>query len=171
MSYAFNPEDVYWGQLSGCLEAIYAGTTTVLDHAHCVYSPDHGVSRSKSLWVFGCTLTDCAAAISALDATLDSGVRAIFGYTVATRMSQWDQSQCLPEQDIMPAWALRQLGDLIEKHNTSASLVEVGMGFDLWFLPKDMVLGVFETLRQKGLRLVTSHVGRNAFMGELSRGA
>src|ERR1700761_3800891 len=55
----------------------------------------------------------CAAAVSALDATLDSGIRAIFGYTVPTRMSQWDQSQCVPEQDLIPEWAVQQLGNLI----------------------------------------------------------
>ncbi|KAJ9615762.1 hypothetical protein H2200_001839 [Cladophialophora chaetospira] len=145
MSYAYTPEDMYWGQLSGCLEAINAGTTTVLDHAHCAYTPDH--------------------ATSALTATIDLGIRAIFAYTVPTRISKWDKSQCVPEQDLIPEWALKQLGDLSEKHNSPGSLVEVAMGFDLWFLPKDMVLGIFGALRQSRLRLVTAHVGRNAFMG------
>jgi cytosine/adenosine deaminase-related metal-dependent hydrolase len=42
MSYAYAPTDIYWGQLSGCLEALNAGTTTVLDHSHAVYTPEHG---------------------------------------------------------------------------------------------------------------------------------
>lgn len=41
--YNYVPEDVFWGQLAGCLEAIDAGTTTVIDHAHMTYSPDHGM--------------------------------------------------------------------------------------------------------------------------------
>lgn len=41
-SYSFDIEDIYWGQLSGCLESIDAGTTTVVDHAHLTYSPEHG---------------------------------------------------------------------------------------------------------------------------------
>lgn len=40
------------------------------------------------------------------------------------------------------------------------------MGFDFWFLPKGKVLGMFRYLRSRGLRLVTTHVGRNAYMGE-----
>lgn len=32
-AFNFDPEDIYWGQLGGCLEAIDAGTTTV-DYAH-----------------------------------------------------------------------------------------------------------------------------------------
>lgn len=33
--------DVFWGELGGCLEALDAGTTTVVDHAHVNMSPDH----------------------------------------------------------------------------------------------------------------------------------
>ena len=47
MSFAYNPEDAYWGQLSGCLEAINAGTTLVLDHAHIAYTPEHGESSDS----------------------------------------------------------------------------------------------------------------------------
>ncbi len=49
MSYAYTPEDAYWGQLSGCLEAINAGTTTVLDHAHIPYTAEHGMFSSPNL--------------------------------------------------------------------------------------------------------------------------
>lgn len=35
------PEDVSWGELGGCLEAVDAGTTTVVDHAHVNVSPAH----------------------------------------------------------------------------------------------------------------------------------
>ncbi|KFY22972.1 hypothetical protein V493_06186, partial [Pseudogymnoascus sp. VKM F-4281 (FW-2241)] len=40
-SYNFTPEDMFWGQLAGCLEAIDAGTTYVLDHSHGNYTPEH----------------------------------------------------------------------------------------------------------------------------------
>jgi hypothetical protein len=30
----YTREDLYWGQLGGCFEAINAGTTTVVDHSH-----------------------------------------------------------------------------------------------------------------------------------------
>jgi cytosine/adenosine deaminase-related metal-dependent hydrolase len=35
----FTDEDFFWGQLGGCLEAVWAGTTTVVDHAHLNYTP------------------------------------------------------------------------------------------------------------------------------------
>ncbi|KIX01558.1 uncharacterized protein Z518_09284 [Rhinocladiella mackenziei CBS 650.93] len=153
MSYAYTSEDAYWGQLSGCLEALNAGTTLVLDHAHLAYTPEH--------------------ANSALSATIDSGIRSIFAYTVPFRLSHWDQSSCTPSHDLLPDWAMKQLEDWVEKYNRPAStsapeapgIVEVGMGFDLWFLPKEMVLDMFERLRKKGLRVLTTHTGRNVLMG------
>lgn len=83
-------------------------------------------------------------------------------------MAKWDHSQAVSEQDPLPAWALEQLGDLAQEYNSKPdSLVEVAMGFDLWYLPKDMVVGFLDTLGKKGLRLVTSHIERNALFGKV----
>ncbi|KIW48384.1 uncharacterized protein PV06_00978 [Exophiala oligosperma] len=147
-SYAYTPSDVYWGQLAGCLEAINCGTTLVLDHSHVVYTPEH--------------------ANAAISATTDSGIRSIFAYSVPMRMTLWNQTECVPTDDLLPDWAMSQLGDLIEQHNgkrNENATVEIGLGFDLWFLPKDMVLGLLNDLGSKGLRIVTTHVGRNALQG------
>ena len=43
--YNYTPEDVFWGELGGCLEALNAGTTMVVDHAHMNYSPQHSEFR------------------------------------------------------------------------------------------------------------------------------
>ena len=37
----YTPKDIFWGELGGCLEALDAGTTTVVDHAHMNDSPAH----------------------------------------------------------------------------------------------------------------------------------
>jgi len=54
----FNPDEIRVGQLAGCLELLYAGTTTVVDHAHGDFSNE--------------TMD------AALDATLESGIRSFF---------------------------------------------------------------------------------------------
>jgi cytosine/adenosine deaminase-related metal-dependent hydrolase len=56
----YRPEDVYIATLLGAVSALDSGTTTMLDWAHIVNTPDHS-----------------DAAITAL---ADSGVRAIFGH-------------------------------------------------------------------------------------------
>src|SRR5437764_748054 len=35
----FTPEDIYYGQLAGIYEALNAGVTSILDHAHGTFSP------------------------------------------------------------------------------------------------------------------------------------
>lgn len=36
-----SPQDVFWGQLAGCLEMINGGTTGVVDFAHINMSAEH----------------------------------------------------------------------------------------------------------------------------------
>ncbi|KAF5672713.1 amidohydrolase family [Fusarium denticulatum] len=141
MSYAYTPSDIYWGQLSGCLEALNAGTTTVLDHSHAGYTAEH-VS-------------------SAVDATVDSGIRSVFAYAIPVRMAEWNESSCVINNDLMAGWAYSQIEQLASRYNNSESShrVEIGYGFDWWFLPKEVSLSIFKKLRKSGIRLVTSHVG------------
>lgn len=40
------PDDMFWANLAGSLEAVDAGTTTTLDHAHMNWSKEHSMSRS-----------------------------------------------------------------------------------------------------------------------------
>ncbi|KAG4259090.1 hypothetical protein FPRO03_13312 [Fusarium proliferatum] len=57
----FNAEDVYWGQLAGLLEALNAGVTTSLDHAHHTWSNE--------------------TAYAGLNASVESGARVFWAYT------------------------------------------------------------------------------------------
>jgi hypothetical protein len=41
-SFNYTTDDIFWGQLGGCLESINGGVTTVVDHADMTYSPEHG---------------------------------------------------------------------------------------------------------------------------------
>lgn len=80
----FTPEDVYIGQLAGLYEALNAGTTTNLDHAH------HTWSNKTSE--------------AGLNATLDSGARVVWGYTFhnVTNFTMSDQTANF--RDIMASW-------------------------------------------------------------------
>lgn len=40
----YTPEDIFWGELGGLLEAVDGGTTTIVDHAHLSKTPNHGIS-------------------------------------------------------------------------------------------------------------------------------
>ncbi|CAN5418806.1 amidohydrolase family protein [soil metagenome] len=57
---AYEPEDMYAGNLAGALEALDAGVTTILDFSHCNNTPEH--------------------AEQAIAGLRDSGIRATFAY-------------------------------------------------------------------------------------------
>lgn len=57
----FTPEDLYVSQLAGTYEALAAGVTTILDHAHHTWTREHAEAGWR--------------------ASVDSGARVFFGYT------------------------------------------------------------------------------------------
>jgi hypothetical protein len=86
-------------------------------------------------------------------------------------MSNWDQSTCTINEEMMPDWVFPQIERLASTYNSlkSPQRVEIGFGFDWWFLSKEVSLGIFRRLRKSGIRLITSHVGRNGFQGKSRR--
>jgi cytosine/adenosine deaminase-related metal-dependent hydrolase len=143
-SFSYTPEDIFWGQLGGCLEAIDAGTTFVVDHAHMTYSPDH--------------------ATEALFATASSGLRSFFCYNFTPRFKSWT-AEIVPDMDLIPDWFMKQLVELAAQQPFGDGRVYLGWAFDLLFLPKEMVVPMYEQVRKLGIKLITTHVAKNAVFG------
>lgn len=57
-----------------------------------------------------------------------------------------------------------RLLELIEQQNES-DLVSIGFGHDAYFLPKEVIVGLFNKLRQAGIKLFTSHDVQNNLVG------
>ncbi|KAI9836509.1 MAG: hypothetical protein M1837_003301 [Sclerophora amabilis] len=137
----YTPRDIFWGQLGGCLEAIDAGTTTVVDHAHLNYSTKHSSN--------------------ALSATISSGIRSFFCYCPTLRNETWTP-EFKVNMDLMPEWAMGQLEEWARQQPFGEGRVRLGFAFDAFFLPKEVVQGVFEKVRSWGIKLITTHYVRNA---------
>ncbi|KAL7804958.1 Metallo-dependent hydrolase [Trichoderma aethiopicum] len=147
-SYNYTPEDIFWGELGGCLEALNAGTTTVVDHAHMNYSPAHNTN--------------------ALAATISSGIRSTFCYAPTTRVQQWDPELTL-NPDILPPWAVDQAEELISNGPYGENgRVRIGLAFDALFLPKETVTDLFQRCRRAGAKVITTHYVRGAIFGQHS---
>lgn len=149
-SYNYTPHDIFYGQLTGALEALDSGTTTILDHAHGCYTPEH--------------------AQRAIDATIASGIRSVFALSPVTRFEQWDQQACVPSHDIFPDWILSNIERWSAEggHDGINGRVHAGLGFDLFFLPKEMIQSIWARVHASGAKLITSHVCRNAVFGQSS---
>ncbi|KAF4995338.1 hypothetical protein FDECE_12829 [Fusarium decemcellulare] len=144
-SYAYKPRDMFWGQLGGALEAIDAGTTFVLDHAHGNQTNEH--------------------ATQALSATIASGIRSIFAYSHAPYFTKWDSKTCELSRDIMPDSSMAHIFELAKSQPYGNGRVHIGFGFDYWFLPREAVVGIFSGLRNAGIKLFTSHYAKNPALG------
>ena len=138
LSLHISPDEVYWGNLSGAMEAIDAGTTTILDHAHLNWTPQH----SKH----------------AVAGTISSGVRSIFAYT-PTMLLESTMPSPVFVQNPMPDWVMDTMKTLSRTAplNDAASRVKLGFGFDFWYLPKQMTIDIINAARSYGAEIVTSH--------------
>ncbi|RSM08186.1 hypothetical protein CEP52_004842 [Fusarium oligoseptatum] len=145
----FTAEDGFWGNLAGCMEAIDAGTTTVLDHAHLNWSREH----SKH----------------AIAGTISSGIRSIFAYTPTVRLKEHEPQLKFDDKPVAD-WVMDMFEELAKSDalNEKTSRVKLGFGFDYYFLPKDTVIGLFKKARSLGASVITSHC--NIFKGDMSIG-
>jgi cytosine/adenosine deaminase-related metal-dependent hydrolase len=137
----FSPRDIYWGELGGALESIDAGTTTIVDHAHMNYSREHTTEGLKGM--------------------VEAGVRGFFAYGANPRVTDWEEFGF--EEDVIPEWFMHQLHQLAgQKYGDGR--VQVGLAWDTWYLPKEVVSKIFEQAREWGVKLITSHYVRGPTM-------
>lgn len=134
-SFQFSPEDVFYGQLAGMLEGVAAGTTTVVDHAHVTCSPDH--------------------AKLAIAATASSGIRSVFCYTPIMRVEKISPLTFHPNP--LEDWVMQTFDELADKGPFGAGRVTLGFAFDLFFLPPEVVKGIFAQVKRKGVTTITTH--------------
>ncbi|KAL7795965.1 hypothetical protein V8C37DRAFT_372667 [Trichoderma ceciliae] len=146
-SFNYTAEDIFWGELGGCLEALNAGTTTVVDHAHMNYSPAHN--------------TNAIAAIAS------SGIRSTFCYAPTSRVNEWEPEISM-NPEVLPNWAVEQAEELIKAGPYGDGRVNVGLAFDGLFLPKETVTDLYKRVRQAGAKVITTHYCRGAVFGQRS---
>ncbi|KAL3707326.1 hypothetical protein TMatcc_005304 [Talaromyces marneffei ATCC 18224] len=142
-SYNYKPEDIFWGQLAGCLQSINTGVTTVIDHAHMTYSPDHGnpppsytynqlkpfVQRPLPAYAPSSATAPSRASKAGLQRSITT-----------TPYSRTDAT----------------LASLAKSAPYGGGRVTLGVGFDQFQLPKE-VINLWEKSRELGVKLMTSH--------------
>ncbi|PBK87321.1 Metallo-dependent hydrolase [Armillaria gallica] len=141
----FTAEDIFWGELSSCMEALDSGTTTVVDHAHCSRTPDY--------------------VTQAISATLTSGLRSFYCHAVVPEIKSWSPQFVLGNP---PAWGNELLKTLAQKSPFGPNgRVRMGFAFDHLYLPKDTVQEIIGTARQLNLFPLTAHAVSSALQGFL----
>lgn len=146
----FSPDDIYWSQLAGALEAIDAGTTTVVDHSHIVYSPEHPRAAIK--------------------ATVESGLRTIYCYTPTPRIKAWSP-QLEFEKDFLADWVMSTFTDLASSAPLAPNnRVTLGFAFDgLLNMPAEETKSLLQRVYDAGVRVVTLHDNGGTIWGPRPR--
>lgn len=132
----YNVEDVQFGELSGALESIDAGTTTIVDHMHVAYSPEH-IEAAKT-------------------ALVASDVRGVFCPTPTVRVKRWSPD-LQTEEDQVPFWFMPALKDVPKQRPLANGRISLGLGFDSFAVPQEEIEGIFSQCRESSLHLITSH--------------
>ncbi|KAI6827601.1 Metallo-dependent hydrolase [Hortaea werneckii] len=124
----FHAEDTYLGQLTGCLELLHEGTTTVLDHAHGDFSDE---------------TTDAA-----VDATFECGVRAYYAHAIHPLPNNYTWE--------MQTNKLRSLAQ--DERFNSTGLVQLGLAYDFFSnAPAANVTELWNITRDNNLSVITTH--------------
>ena len=109
-------------------------------------------------------LTDARKDSAALSASISSGVRSIYCYTPTGRVKTW--KPFVLDQNLLPDWIFEQLTQLCEGGPFGDGRVTMGFGFDFYFLPKEVIVGIFSKVRSLGIKTITSHYVGN-LLGKL----
>ncbi|KAJ6256350.1 5-methylthioadenosine/S-adenosylhomocysteine deaminase [Drechslerella dactyloides] len=146
--YAYQAEDVLIGQLAGMMELVDAGVTTVVDHSHSVYSPQH--------------------ADAALTASIRSGMRSIFCYSTTFRVEDWTEDKFKLAEEILPPWFMEHFNKLAAGGPYADGRVQLGFGYDALFMPPEVNQKIFKSVRDAGSKLITLHWMRMPVVGQQS---
>ncbi|KAF9066113.1 Metallo-dependent hydrolase [Rhodocollybia butyracea] len=135
------------GTLAGCLEAIHHGVTCVVDHAHCINTPEHAPAM--------------------IAATIKSGIRSKFCYGRAAPIPAG--FQFTPEHaEKYRSWQVKQITELAEQGVQSglgagrlSDRVDLGLAYDALSQADPKNLGehqeIIKLARKHGLSPITTH--------------
>lgn len=68
---------------------------------------------------------------------------------------------------MLPDWLVNQLEELARAGPYGEGRVNIGLGFDALYIPKESVVGLFERARAAGVKLITMHYARGPIFGKL----
>lgn len=98
-------------------------------------------------------------ASTAISATVSSGLRSVYGYCPTARVASWSPFEM--NQEMIAPWILNEIEELGNKAPFGEGRVTMGLAFDLWFLPEQVVQEIFQRAREVGIELATTHAVRN----------
>lgn len=106
-----------------------------MEHAHITCSPDH--------------------AKLAISAIASSGIRSVYCYAPLVRVKGINPLTF--HENPLEDWVMQTFEDLADNGPFGSGRVTLGFAFDLFFLPAQVVKGLFAQAKAKGVKTITCH--------------
>ncbi|KAK6384585.1 hypothetical protein LTS17_002148 [Exophiala oligosperma] len=137
-------DDMYLSQLSGCIEAVNSGVTTIMDHSHAVTTPERAQKCIK--------------------ATLESGIRSIYcaaPFAIPISLNP----MTLPDMTVQHAAQIDMIKQLATERPLDGPLndgrVTLGLGFDTMFhIPAEISRDILTFAKENNLPTTMHDVPR-----------
>ncbi|KAL7271357.1 hypothetical protein RUND412_005896 [Rhizina undulata] len=140
-AFSFKPEDLHISQLMGLYESINAGVTSIVDHAHATWSKEH--------------------AEAALQASIESGIRMWFCYTVGAQPINADPYTLDPTSE---DWQKKHIDEISKRGLLGDGRVILGLGYNGFAsgMEREVAVGILSFAASHNLTPITTHyVGGN----------
>ena len=82
-------------------------------------------------------------------------MRSVYGYCFNVRVENW--SPLAFQQDFIAPWAVDALKELAPKAPFGDGRVTLGIAYDGWFMPNEVITDLFKVIRELGIKHLTSH--------------
>ncbi|KAH9951432.1 Metallo-dependent hydrolase [Amylocystis lapponica] len=139
---SLTPEEVRIGELAGCLDALYAGVTTILDHFHGAITPAHSDAS--------------------LEAAIQSGARVVWCPARQSPPTKLFPAMEFGYEPDTSKWQLEKLKELGSKNGgklTTDGRVTLGLAYDLVGMgPISTHQEILKLARAIPVAIVTAHV-------------
>lgn len=73
------------------------------------------------------------------------------------------------DQDLMPDWIWKHMGELCARQSLGDGRVTMGFGFDFFFLPQETIVDAFKRVRSMGVKTITTHYIKSHFGNQPQR--
>ncbi|KAJ5795068.1 Amidohydrolase 1 [Penicillium paradoxum] len=139
----YSTEDAFWGELSGAMEAIDAGTTSVVDHSSLNIGPEYPPTL--------------------INALVTSGLRAVYCQCPPRKSPEDDPLNVV--DDYIPTSSLRTWKKLAGMAPFADGRVQLGFAVDNLYLLTSQLQELYTGLRSMNAKIITSHAAAGKAFG------
>lgn len=93
-------------------------------------------------------------------------MRSVYCYCPTPRLESWEPFAL--SHDLLAPWVLEGLEEIASKAPYGEGRVNIGLAFDGTYLPREVVVPLFDKAKSLGVKVITTHYAGGAFSSKFS---